>query len=325
MKTPTGIHHVTAIASDPQTNIDFYAGLLGLRLVKKTVNFDDPSAYHLYYGDETGTPGTIVTFFYWPGAGSRGRVGPGQMTRISFSAPPASLDYWLQRLTTHGVSAQRTTRFNEEAITFSDPDGIPVEIVAVANDRRAGWTGGEVAAEHTLRGLHTTELSVSVPGPTEDLLTRTMGYRLVRREPNRIRLEAGDGGSGHFVDLLTDTQRARGAGGVGTIHHIAWRVPDDESQEAMLERLQGSGLGVSDVRDRNYFHSIYYREPNGILFEIATDTPGFPVDEPVPSLGQSLKLPAEFEHARKDIEARLPALRAPRVYDATGVGVGDAR
>jgi glyoxalase family protein len=316
MTTPTGLHHVTAIASDPQTNIDFYAGLLGLRLIKKTVNFDDPSAYHLYYGDETGTPGTIITFFYWPGNGIRGRVGPGQMTRISFSAAPTSLDYWLRRLTSHGLSAQRVTRFGEDVITFSDPDGIPLEIVAVAQDARQGWTGGALPPEHALRGMHTAELAVGVAGPTEDVLTRTMNYRLVRREGDRARFEAGSGGSGAFVDLLTDNHRARGTGGAGTIHHIAWRVPDDKSELAMQEKLNRAGLGVSPVRDRNYFRSIYYREPNGILFEVATDSPGFAIDEPLASLGLSLKLPAEFERSRREIETFLPPLREARPYDA---------
>lgn len=305
----TGIHHVTAIASDPQANLDFYRGLLGLRLVKKTVNFDDPSAYHLYYGDETGTPGSIVTFFYWPGHEAHGRRGAGQMSAITFSAPAGSLDYWEQRLQRHDVATARRHRLGEDVLAFADPDGIPVEIVAVANDPRAGWTGAGVAAEFALRGLHTAALLVRRSEPTEQLLTGEMGYRLVRREGNRARFEAGPGGSGRFIDVIGDDQAPAGLGGVGTIHHIAWRVAGNEDQLAMQERLTEAGYGVSPVRDRSYFRSIYYRERGGILFEIATDVPGFPVDEPVASLGAALKLPPQFEFARARIERALPPLQ----------------
>lgn len=319
MNSPlTGIHHVTAIASDPQANVDFYAGLLGLRLVKKTVNFDDPSAYHLYYGDETGRPGSIVTFFYWPRGAGRGRVGPGQMTRLSFSAPAASLGFWLERLQQRGVAAERTSRFGEEVLTFADPDGIPVEIVAVAADVRAGWAGGDVPAAQALRGLHTAELTVRDPAPTERLLTGEMGYRLVRREGPRARFEIAAGGSGAFIDVIADASARPGLGGIGTIHHVAWSVPDDAGEQHMQARLASSGFRVSDVRDRNYFHSIYYREPGGILFEIATAVPGFPVDEPVESLGTALKLPVQFEAHRRQIEALLPpvSVAKPRAASA---------
>jgi len=315
MQTPTGIHHVTAIASDPQANVDFYAGLLGLRLVKKTVNFDDPSAYHLYYGDETGTPGTIVTFFYWPGVEAQGRVGPGQTTRLSFSVAPASLAFWEERLTRHGVTVQRLNRFGEDVLTFTDPDQIPVEIVAVASDARPGWNHAVgIPAEMALRGLHTAELTVQSGAPTEKLLTGDMSYSLVKREGNRARFEAGAGGSGTYVDVIADAQTPPGVGGVGTIHHIAWRVPGDLEQRAMQARLQAAGQSVSPVRDRTYFRSIYYREQGGILFEIATDVPGFPDDESVSSLGTALKLPAQFERARKNIELLLPPLSPARSY-----------
>ncbi len=311
MNSPiTGTHHVTAIASDPQANIDFYAGTLGLRLVKKTVNFDDPSAYHLYYGDETGTPGTIVTFFYWPGAAGRGRVGPGQVTRLSFSASPDSLDFWSARLARSGVTTSRARRFGEDTLSFVDPDGIPVEIVAVADDGRTGWTQGGVPAPYALRGFHTAELTVVQAEPTERLLADEMGYRLVRREGNRARLEVGRGGSGTYVDVIADAQARPGLGGVGTIHHVAWSVPDDAEELAMHERLIAAGFHVSPVRDRSYFRSIYYRERGGILFEIATAVPGFPSDEPVATLGTALKLPAQFEPHRAQIEKLLPALDA---------------
>lgn len=311
--TPAGLHHLTAIATDPQQNIDFYTGLLGLRLVKKTVNFDDPSAYHLYYGDETGTPGSIITFFYWPGA-PRGRIGSGQTTAITFSAPTASLDYWSDRLQRYDVSVERQSRFEEDVLAFNDPDGIPVEIVAVENDARAGWTGGGIPAEYALRGMHTAELTVREAGPTENLLTDVMGYRLVRRDGARARFEAGPGGSGRYADVIEEPISPRGTGGAGTIHHIAYRIADDDAQAQMQERIADAGFGVSDVRDRDYFHSIYYRERGGILFEIATDVPGFAVDEPVASLGTALKLPKQIEPMRSRIETLLPPLQAARQY-----------
>lgn len=309
--TPTGLHHLTAIATDPQQNIDFYAGLLGLRLVKKTVNFDDPSAYHLYYGDASGTPGSIITFFYWPGA-PRGEIGPGQTTAITFSAPSSSLDFWANRLQRHDVSAERHTRFGEEVLVFADPDGIPVEIVAVSDDTREGWTGSGIPADAALRGMHTAELTVRDAGPTERLLTEVMGYRFVRRDGARARFEAGPGGSGRFADVIAAPQSPRGTCGAGTIHHIAYRIADDDAQLQMQDTLARSGFPVSDVRDRDYFHSIYYRERGGILFEIATDVPGFAVDEPAESLGSALKLPKQIEPMRSRIEKLLPPLQAAR-------------
>jgi glyoxalase family protein len=310
----TGIHHITAIASDPQANVDFYAGLLGLRLVKKTVNFDDPSAYHLYYGDETGSPGTIVTFFYWPGVAGRGRVGTGQVTRISFSAAPEALDFWTDRLSRHGIEVARVTRFGEETLAFADPDGTPVEIVAVERDERRGWNGANIPPAFALRGLHTAEIAVAAPAATESLITEDMGYRLVRREGKRARFETGTGGSGASIDVIASTDGQHGLGGVGTIHHIAWRVGDDVGERAMQDRLARAGYNVSPVRDRNYFRSIYYRERGGVLFEIATDVPGFPDDEPVASLGSALKLPRQFEPARAEIENLLPPLQPARVF-----------
>jgi glyoxalase family protein len=304
----SGLHHVTAIASDPQANLDFYTGLLGLRLVKQTVNFDDPSAYHLYYGDCSGSPGTILTFFYWPGQAARGRVGSGQMTAISFSVPPAALDYWAARLAARGIGAERRARFGEEVLAFADPDGIPLELVADAADRRAGWAQAGIPVEFAIRGLHTAQLTVRAAVATEDLLVREMDFRLVRREGNRARFEAGPGGSGRYVDVVADASARPGAGGSGTVHHVAFRVADDAGELALHSRLVLAGYHVSGVRDRNYFRSIYYRERNGILFEIATDVPGFAVDEPAHELGATLKLPAQFEPHRAEIEAALPEL-----------------
>lgn len=314
MKTSvTGLHHLTAIATDAQANIDFYAGLLGLRLVKKTVNFDDPSAYHLYYGDAAGTPGSIITFFYWPGA-RRGRPGAGQSTAITLSAPETSLGYWLQRLQRHGIAAALRARFGEHVLLLSDPDGIPIEIVGVAEDPRRAWTGAGVPAEFALRGMHTAELTVADAGPTADLLTGLMSHTLVRREGNRTRFAAGAGGSGRYVDVIAAAGAPRGTGGAGTIHHIAFRVAEDAAELEMQERLTRAWYHVSDVRDRDYFRSIYYREPGGILFEIATDVPGFAVDEAADSLGTALKLPKQFEPARAQIEHVLPPLQTARMF-----------
>ncbi len=311
----TGLHHVTAIASDPQRNIDFYAGLLGLRLVKKTVNFDDPSAYHLYYGDETGSPGSILTFFYWPGGAGRGRVGAGQVTRLSFSVPAASLNFWENRLQRHGVAAARVRRLGEEVLTFQDPDGIPVELVEVPTDVRTGWMGGVIAGDRALRGLHTTEITLRDSSATEKLLVDVMGFRRLAREGDRTRYEVGAGGSGAYLDVIIAGGASRGLGGVGTVHHIAFRVADDAGERALQTQLAAAGHVVSPVRDRSYFRSIYYREPGGVLFEIATDIPGFAHDEPVATLGTALRLPAEFERFRADIEASLPPLHPARRYE----------
>jgi glyoxalase family protein len=310
--TIAGIHHITAIASDPQRNIDFYAGTLGLRLVKKTVNFDDPAAYHLYYGDATGTPGTIVTFFYWPDGAGRGRVGPSQVTRLSFSAPAESLNFWTSRLESRGVKTRALTRFGEDTLAFHDPDGIPVEIVAVAGDGRTGWDQSEVPAAYALRGFRTAELTFVRTEDTERLLREEMGYRLVRREDNRSRFEIGRGGSGTFIDVIADPKTRPGLGGIGTIHHVAWSVPDDTAELEMRDRLTASGFNVSPVRDRTYFHSIYYRERGGILFEIARAVPGFASDESVAALGTALMLPTQFEPHRAEIEKLLPELAPAR-------------
>ncbi len=311
---PRGLHHVTAIASDPQQNIDFYAGLLGLRLVKRTVNFDDPTAYHLYYGDAQGSPGSIVTFFYWPHAGHKGRVGTGQLRRLSFSAPAASLDFWNERLRRHGVTVARAHRFDEDVLAFADPDGIAIEIVGAVDDKRGAWTGSGIAEEHALRGLHAAEVLVHERGVTERLLEREMGFRLVKRSDARARFESGEGGPGTYVDVVGDPQAPTGLGGVGTIHHVAFRVTDDASEREMQLRLNAAGYTVSAVRDRNYFRSIYYRERGGVLFEIATDVPGFAIDESAESLGTTLRLPSPFEDMRGEIERALPALNAPKVF-----------
>ncbi|MDX2187346.1 MAG: ring-cleaving dioxygenase [Opitutaceae bacterium] len=311
-----GLHHVTAIASDPQANFHFYTQTLGLRLVKKTVNFDDPTAYHLYFGDGTGSPGSLITFFYWADA-ARGTVGAGQATALSFSVAPDALNFWQERLNRLGVPVTRHHRFGEETLSLQDPDGIPVEIVAVAVDNRIGWATSEISAELALRGMHTTEFTVRDGASIEKLLTHTLDYTLVRREGDRARFEASPGGSGRYADIVVSPKGPRGIGGAGTIHHVAFRVPTDADELSILKRIEATGLRASPVMDRNYFHSVYFREANGILFEIATDTPGFAIDEPASSLGSHLKLPDRFEPYRTEIENALPPLGATTTSNST--------
>ncbi len=311
LNTP-GIHHITAIASNPQQNLDFYAGLLGLRLVKLTVNFDDPGSYHLYYGDEVGTPGTIMTFFSWPGA-SRGRIGTGQTSVTAFSIPAASLSYWRERLQHAGGEVGDTERrFEEDVLSFTDSDGLRLELVAGATpDMRAVWEQGPVPIDHAIRGFYNAMLSQQNGEGTAKLLTQDMGFRPVAEQGNRVRYESGQGGPGSIVDVVSEPGAPRGSMGVGTVHHIAWRANNDAEQLVWQAEMARLGLSVSPVMDREYFHSIYYREPGGVLFEVATDAPGFDVDEPVDQLGSQLMLPSWFEAQRKIIEARVMPLRLP--------------
>jgi len=307
----SGLHHVTAIASHPQENVDFYAGLLGLRLVKRTVNFDDPTAYHLYYGDELGSPGSIVTFFYWPGQAGRGQVGAGQPSALAFSAPSGSIEFWEDRIQAGGGTTQRTHIFHQEALEFDDPDGIPLVIIPEAVDSRVGWQGSDVPSNYALRGVHSVELTVRSSQLTETLLTECLGFRLEEQMGQRARYAVGPGGAGRFLDIEEDPQAHLGVSGAGPIHHLACSVRRDEDQLNMLKRLQRSGLAASSVKDRNYFRSIYFREPAGILLEIATETPGFMIDEVPENLGGTLQLPKEFEHSREEIESVLPPIVAP--------------
>ena len=308
--TTHGLHHITAIAADPRRNLDFYTRVLGLRFVKKSVNQDDPGTYHLYYGDRTGSPGTALTFFPWIGM-RRGRPGTGQACATAFSVPAGSLPYWQERLIRLGIATSGpTARFADQVLRFADPDGLVLELVATAeNDPRLPAPSDDVPAGHALRGFHSTTLGLPDPAPTAALLTGLMGYRRVAGEGLRIRYAAGAGGPGAYVDLLADPALPRGLSGAGTVHHIAFRVPDDAAQVAAQAALSEAGFGVSPVVDRAYFKSIYYREPGGVLFEIATDQPGFTVDEPVESLGTILSLPARLEPHRAEIEAALPPLR----------------
>ena len=306
-----GLHHVTAIAGDPQENVDFYAGILGLRLVKRTVNFDDPKSYHLYYGDAAGNPGTIMTFFSWPGA-PRGRTGTGQVSATSFSVREESLGYWTERLIEHGVRfAKPERRFEETVLAFEDHDGLAVEIVARPGvEEREAWAGSPVPVEHAIRGIPGVTLSEQSGEVTENILTRLLGFEKAGEENGRTRyLSAGSGGS--FADVLALPEGAPGETAVGTTHHVAWRAPDDETEEAWREEIEARGLYVTPVLDRNYFHSIYFREPGGVLFEIATDPPGFAVDEDPDHLGESLRLPPWLERRREEIEQALPPIRLP--------------
>jgi glyoxalase family protein len=304
-----GIHHVTAIASDPQHNLDFYTELLGLRLVKRTVNFDDPGTYHLYFGDDAGTPGTILTFFPWPGA-ARGTPGVGQVTVTSFNVPEQSLGYWEQRLSSAHVPVERKEkRFDEVVLPFADPDGLKLEMVGHARAREPRVPrGAAIPEEHAIRGFYAVTLSEQGFEATADLL-RTMGFRSVAQQGNRFRYDVGEEGAGARVDVLCVAEARHGRISAGTVHHVAWRVADDESQRAWRQHLLEKHLNVTPVIDRCYFHSVYFREPGGVLFELATDPPGFAIDEPSESLGESLKLPTWLEPFRKQIEETLPPIQ----------------
>jgi glyoxalase family protein len=309
----SGIHHVTAISGEPQRNVDFYVGLLGLRLVKKTVNFDDPGTYHLYYGNGAGSPGSIMTFFPWAGA-PNGRIGAGQLTVTSFSFPAPSLGYWTERLVEGGVRFEKPEdRFGETVLRFPDPDGLRLELVAAPDDAREGWAGGTVPPEHALRGFHHVTLLSSDADGTAQLMTGALGFRQTGEAEGRTRFEAGEGGPGNKVDVANGSGFPRGTMGVGTVHHVAFRVPDEETQLELREKVAALGYNVTPVLDRNYFRSIYFREPGGVLFEIATDPPGFAADEDTEHLGESLKLPPWLEPRRGEIEGVLPPLRAPAV------------
>ncbi len=316
MKTPAskfqvpGLHHVTAIAGDPQRNIDFYTRVLGLRLVKKTVNFDDPSTYHLYYGDAVGSPGSILTFFPWTGL-RRGRPGHGQVYATAFSVAADALDFWRNRLLTHHVAPTGPIeRFGQQVLAFSNPDGLRLEFAATSEpDRRRAHPHPEIATMHAIRGIYGVTLALREAWHTQKLLTEIMGYRVIRTDGSRTQLAPVAAEPGTYVDLLVDPSIAQGLPGTGTVHHLAFRTPTEETQTKAQAVLLELGYQVSPVIERHYFRSIYYREPAGVLFEIATDSPGFAVDELVEALGTSLKLPKAYEQRRAEIEASLPPLK----------------
>ena len=306
-----GVHHVTAIAGDAQANLDFYAGVLGLRLVKRTVNFDDPATYHFYFGDAIGHPGSLLTFFPWAGI-SRGRPGPGQVTRVSFSIPAASLAWWERRLADRGVAAVRA---DDRRLTFEDPDGLGLALVADDPARTAtldgAWLGGLVPAEHVPRGLYGVTIDVARAERTIELLTEGLGFRRTGGDNTAHHLDTRAGGIGSQIEVRERPGPVTGLLGAGTVHHVAWRAPNDAEQLAWRDALQRRGLGVTPVQDRCYFHSIYFREPGGVLYEIATDPPGFTIDESAAELGGTLKLPSWLESARRNIERSLPPIRLP--------------
>jgi len=309
----TGIHHLTAIASDPARNAAFYTEVLGLRLVKKTVNFDDPGTYHLYYGDDVGTPGTILTFFPWPGA-RRGTPGVGQITAFAFQAPRGSLPFWRDLLTSKGFAVtSEGARFGEEFLAIQDPDGFRIELIETVDPAHiSAVKAASIPAQHALCGFHGATLSLEAQERTGSVLTKLMGAVLEKNEDNRFRYLLGEGPGRARIDLLCLPAGRWGTSGAGIVHHIAWRTPDDASQLAARSELVSGGFNVSPVMHRNYFHSIYYREPGGALFEIATDPPGFAVDESPEKLGSKLMLPAWLEGHRSLLEQTLPPLTTSR-------------
>jgi catechol 2,3-dioxygenase-like lactoylglutathione lyase family enzyme len=311
-----GIHHITAICGDPQRNVDFYVRLLGLRLVKKTVNFDDPGTYHLYYGDGVGSPGTLLTFFVWvlpPLVTAKGRPGTGQITAVAFRIPAGSVDFWVDRLAAAAIDFDGPAqRLGDVVISLRDPDGLPLELVArEAGPLRASWERGSVAVEQAIRGFAGATLDLNGYERTATLLTGTMGLTQVADQEGRFRFQVGLGDEAAMIDLHCRPEGERGRMGIGAIHHIAWRAPSAAQQLEWRRRLAEAGMDVTPVLDRNYFRSIYYREPGGVLFEIATDAPGFTVDEPAEELGTHLALPSWLEPRRDALEAKLPELRLP--------------
>ena len=306
----SGIHHVTTIAGAPKRNVDFYTGLLGLRLVKKTVNFDDPSTYHLYYGDGEGHPGTILTFFPWEHA-APGRLGIGETQETVFAIPEGSIGYWTQRLLEKNVQHEHPARrFGETTLAFRDPDGTRLALAGVRGlEQRPGWSNGGVPAEHAIRGFHSVSLLLAKAGPTAKILTDIFGFAAGGAENTTHRYRAPGVDLGGIVDLREAGEFLAARQGAGSVHHIAFRARDDADQAAMVAKLRKDfGLSTTEQKDRNYFRSVYFREPGGVLFEIATDPPGFAIDEPANSLGQSLKLPPIYESRRAGIEASLPKL-----------------
>ena len=317
MTSVLGIHHVTAIASDPQRNVDFYCGVLGMRLVKRTVNFDDPQTYHFYYGDETGSPGSILTFFPMPDA-RRGRVGSGQVAVTAFAVQPHAIAFWIDRLMRAGIACRGPEKRGlgaelETVLAFKDPDGLLLEIVGHAGAAaRPAWGGAPgIAQDVALRGFHSVAMWVEESEATASVLTQTLGFRLVSEDGASKRFAILDGGPGNRVELRAIGGFGRGLGGAGTVHHVAWCVSDDDAEMQVREQVIAAGLHPTTQVDRNYFHSVYFREPGGVLFELATIPPGFAIDEVAEHLGEALKLPPQYESERATIERVLPPIHMP--------------
>lgn len=304
-----GLHHITAIAGNAQRNYDFYTRVLGLRLVKKTVNFDDPGTYHFYYGDEIGTPGSILTFFPWEGI-RKGYTGTGMATEIGYSVPEGSLERWIDRFKNLNVHHEAVSElFGEQYLSFQDPDGLKLKLVVPKNaDDRKPWETADVNAGIALKGFHSVVLTLKSAHATAGVLTDIFGYKLLSREGNRHRYITGAIETANIVDLVELPNEKHGMNAGGTNHHVAFRVKDDNILMQFRQKVVDAGLSITEKIDRNYFYSLYFREPGGVLFEIASDNPGFAVDEAVNELGTNLKLPAQYEKSRKEIEKALPVL-----------------
>ncbi|MCM3240523.1 ring-cleaving dioxygenase [Heyndrickxia oleronia] len=300
-----GIHHITAIVGDPQENVHFYSEILGLRLVKKTVNFDDPGTYHLYFGDESGNPGTIITFFPWINA-YKGRIGDGQVGVTAYAVPEGALSFWKNRLTQNDIHFDTVVRFEEESILFNDPHGLILEIVERKEGKKSEWEMDDISTDVAIKGFAGATLFSGAPNKTMNLLEEHMGLEKVGEEGEYIRYRS-IADIGNVIDIKLTTT-GRGSMGVGTVHHIAWRTKDDNEQLEWQKYLPTAGYQVTPVQDRNYFNAVYFREFGGILFEIATDPPGFAIDEPKEQLGEHLMLPARYEGYRQQLEATLPPI-----------------
>jgi glyoxalase family protein len=308
-----GLHHVTATVDAAQDDLDFCVGLLGLRLVKRTVNFDNHHVYHFYYGDERGTPGSIWTTFPYQDRGVRvGRKGVGQVVATAFSVPAGSLNVWRTRLAKEGIAASDIEeRFGDAAVVCSDASGLEFELIAAPDDSRTPWLSGELDRDSAIRGLHSVTMVVEAPGPTLDLMTKLLGFRVAAEGPGRIRVEVDSGGPGKSIDIVIDPNKPRAINGLGTVHHVAMAVESADEQLRLRDELIRYGCEVTEVRDRCYFTSIYFREPGGVLFEVATRGPGFAIDEALSELGTTLKLPPWEEPHRADIEANLAPIVVP--------------
>lgn len=307
-----GIHHVTAIAGDPQENLDFYAGLLGLRLVKRSVNQDDPTTYHLFYADREGHPGTDLTFFPWPD-GRRGKTGSGQVTETHFAVPPNALAYWRDRLQGHDVHTDETTRFGEERIRFRDPHGLHLALVATdtAHERSfTPWEQSPVPDEHQIRGLHAVRTLQRDAAPITTLSQDILGMEQTGTDQGWTRYEGHDPTSG-YLEVKEDENAQRSRGGLGTVHHVAWRTRNEDESTTLQAKVQHHGLNPTPIIDRFWFKSVYFREPGGVLYELATEGPGFTADEPLDTLGETLVLPPWLEDSRQKIENILPTLELP--------------
>jgi glyoxalase family protein len=306
-----GIHHVTSITGDVQKNVDFYVSVLGLRFVKKSINQDVPDTYHLYFADYLGSPGTAMTFFGWPTWPKR-RAGSGQVTTVAFTIPEGSVAFWTSRLRKLGVESTRATRFDADVITVHDPDGIELDLVAGTSSLEVTpWPDGPVPAERAIHGFHSVALTIAEAPATIDFLTRTMGFREKSRDGRRVRFETGGGGPDSILDVIESPEGPAGEESIGTVHHVAWRAPDDRRQGEWRDLLIKAGRNVTPVIDRWYFKSIYYREPGGVLFEIATDSPGFTIDEKPEQLGSGLSLPPWFQVRRDRLDETLAPIVVP--------------